>query len=64
MKRIKTYLLDTYNELRYKVTWPKWAELQSSAVVVMVASLIFAVLVFVMDLALKNLLSLLYGLFY
>jgi len=47
-----------------KVTWPKWSELQSSAIVVMVASLIFALVIFVMDFAFKGLLEWVYGLFY
>ena len=34
-----------------KVSWPTWSKLQSSAIVVMVASVIFAVVVFVMDFA-------------
>ncbi len=64
MNKIKAYFIDTYNELVHKVTWPKWSELQSSAVVVMVASLIFAVIVFAMDFTFKELLTLVYGLFY
>ena len=64
MKKIKEYFKDTYNELVYKVTWPKWSELQNSAVVVMVASLIFAVVVFVMDFTFKELLEFIYGIFY
>lgn len=31
------------------VSWPTWKELQSSALIVVVASVIFAILVFVMD---------------
>jgi preprotein translocase subunit SecE len=64
MSKIKTYFAETYNELVHKVTWPKWSELQSSAIVVMVASLIFAVVIFLMDFAFKKILELIYGLFY
>lgn len=64
MSKIKTYFLETYNELVHKVTWPKWSELQSSAVVVMVASLIFAVVVFLMDFTFKEVLKIVYGMFY
>ena len=46
---VKAYLEDTYNELRYKVSWPTWSELQSSAIVVLVASVIIALIIFVMD---------------
>ena len=64
MNKIKAYFIDTYNELVYKVSWPKRTELQTSALVVMVASLIFAIVVFVMDFSFKNLMQLIYGLFY
>ncbi|MDD2385262.1 MAG: preprotein translocase subunit SecE [Bacteroidales bacterium] len=64
MSKIKTYFLETYNELVHKVTWPKWSELQNSAVVVMVASLIFAVIVFLMDFTFKEVLKIVYGMFY
>jgi len=64
MSKIKAYFTDTYSELVHKVTWPKWSELQSSAVVVMVASLIFAVVVFLMDFTFKEVLELIYGIFY
>ena len=60
MKKIKAYFANVYEELVKKVTWPKWSELQSSAIVVMVASLIFALVILVMDLAFKGL----FGLFY
>jgi preprotein translocase subunit SecE len=43
-----------------QVTWPKFTELQSSSVLVLVASLIFALLVGVVDLAFKSGLDLFY----
>jgi preprotein translocase subunit SecE len=49
MAGIVAYLEDTYNELVNKVSWPAWKDLQSSAVVVLVASLCFAFVVFLMD---------------
>lgn len=49
MSRIGTYFSETKNELVNKVSWPTWAELQSSAVVVMVSSVIIALVVFGMD---------------
>jgi preprotein translocase subunit SecE len=62
MKRIIEYLRESYNELVHKVTWPTWRELQNSALVVMVASLIFALIVFVMDLSFQKILEGLYKL--
>jgi len=43
------YIEDSYNELVHKVTWPTWEQLQSSSIVVLVASVIFALLIFGMD---------------
>lgn len=49
MSKLKTYLNETTDELVNKVSWPTWSELQSSAIVVMIASVIIALMVFVMD---------------
>ncbi len=46
---IKTYLTETYDEMVNQVTWPTWKELQSSALLVLVASAIIALLIFLMD---------------
>ena len=51
------YFKESYNELVNKVTWPTFSQLQSSTIVVMVASVIFAVVVLVMDLAFENLMG-------
>jgi preprotein translocase subunit SecE len=45
------------------VSWPTWPELQSSAVVVLVAMLIFALLIFGVDTLFQALLNLVYQLF-
>jgi preprotein translocase subunit SecE len=62
--KLKIYLQEAYEELVYKVTWPTWKELQSSALVVMVASFIISLVIFVMDLGFRNIMSFIYGLFY
>jgi preprotein translocase subunit SecE len=49
MSQFIQYLKDSYQELLTKVTWPSWKELQGSSVLVFVASLLIAGLVFVMD---------------
>jgi len=54
------YIKASYNELVNKVTWPTFAQLQSSTVVVMVASLIFAIVVLAMDLSFENLMAAIY----
>ena len=40
-----------------KVSWPSWSELQGSAVVVMVASLLIALLIFAMDMVFNKLME-------
>jgi preprotein translocase subunit SecE len=62
--KLKLYFQEAYDELIHKVTWPSWKELQSSALVVMVASLIISLLIFAMDLSFRNMMELIYGLFY
>jgi preprotein translocase subunit SecE len=62
--KLKIYFEEAYNELVHKVSWPTWKELQSSALIVMVASLIIALIVFVMDFSFENLMSFVYKLFY
>jgi len=47
--RVVKYVRESYDELVHKVSWPTWAELQSSAIVVSIASLVIALIVFVMD---------------
>jgi len=54
MNRIKAYFEEVGDELLRKVTWPTWAELQESAIIVMIATVIFAVVVFAMDLVFQK----------
>ena len=51
------YIKDSYKELVEKVSWPSFAQLQSSTIVVMVASLIFAMIVLVMDVSFETILQ-------
>jgi len=62
--KLKGYVQESYNELIHKVSWPTWSELQRSAVIVMVASLIIALIVFVMDFSFENLMDFIYSMFY
>src|SRR5665647_1059466 len=61
---IKGYFQESYTELFHKVTWPTWSELQNSAVLVMVTSLIFAVLVAGMDFVFHRAMAFIYSLLY
>ena len=51
------YVKESYNELVNKVTWPTFPQLQSSTIVVMVASVIFAIVVLAMDLTFENVMA-------
>lgn len=62
MSKFINYLKESYVELTKKVTWPTWSKLQSSAILVMVASVILAVVIFAMDLAFQKLMELVYSL--
>ena len=52
---------DSHNELVYKVSWPTKSQLANSSVVVMVASIIIAIVIFAMDEVVDNLMHLIYG---
>ena len=62
--KLKLYFEEAYNELVHKVSWPTWKESQNSAFIVMVASFIIALIVFVMDFSFENIMSFVYRLFY
>ena len=62
MKKFINYLKECYTELTKKVTWPTWDKLQNSAMLVLVATLILAVVVFLMDFAFQHLMEFIYSL--
>ncbi|NQW75821.1 MAG: preprotein translocase subunit SecE [Cytophagales bacterium] len=63
MSSITSLIKESWVEVTENVTWPKFTELQSSSILVLVASLIFALLVGVVDLAFKTGLDLFYSSF-
>jgi preprotein translocase subunit SecE len=46
-----------------KVTWPSWTQLQQSTVIVLVATLVITVIVYVMDILSSTILKFIYSLF-
>lgn len=64
MKKIQVYFQEVHNELINKTSWPTWAELQNSAIVVMVASLIIAAVVYAMDVSFDTMLKWFYNKLY
>jgi len=61
--KVAAYFRESYDELMHKVSWPSWSELQGSAIVVSIASLIIASVVFLMDETFRNILMQFYKLF-
>jgi preprotein translocase subunit SecE len=61
--KVVAYLKESYDELMHKVSWPSWSELQGSAIVVSIASLIIALVVFLIDEVFQNVLMQFYKLF-
>jgi len=61
---LKGYFQESFTELFHKVTWPTWSELQNSAVLVMVATLIIALIVAAMDFSFSRIMEFVYSLLY
>lgn len=61
---MKTYVKESYNELVHKVTWPTFSSLQSSAILVMVASAIISLVILAMDLSFENIMKAIYDILY
>jgi preprotein translocase subunit SecE len=60
VKTFINYCKACYEELAHKTTWPTRKELTQSAVLVLTASLIIAVVVWVMDVLFKAVMSSIY----
>jgi preprotein translocase subunit SecE len=54
MEKVKTYIVESWDEIKNKVTWSKYNELQSSAILVLVASAIFALVIGAIDWVFKT----------
>ena len=62
-KSIVSYCKASYEELVHKTTWPTRKELMASAVMVLCASIIIALIVFALDSIFEQLMKLVYSLF-
>jgi len=49
MNRINIFFAETWNELVHKVSWPTLEDLQGSLIVVTIAMIILAIIVWVMN---------------
>ena len=63
MKTVINFIKESIDEMATRVSWPKWGELQSSAFLVVIATGIFALLVWAMDYLFKNGISSIYKYF-
>jgi preprotein translocase subunit SecE len=64
MEKLRALTREYLDELLYKVQWPSLEDLQSSTVTVLIASIIIALAIFLMDFVFNNAMGGLYSLFY
>ena len=62
MRKFINYLKESFTELTQKVTWPTWEKLQSSALLVLVTTVILAAVVWVIDYAFQFMMEFIYAL--
>ncbi|WP_192823252.1 preprotein translocase subunit SecE [Rufibacter sp. LB8] len=49
MEKLTKFFNNTVEEMRFKVSWPTYTELQKSSILVLVGSMVFALVVGAMD---------------
>ncbi|MBN2660023.1 MAG: preprotein translocase subunit SecE [Tannerellaceae bacterium] len=59
-QNVASYWKESYNELVHKVSWPSMSELSNSAIIVLLASLMIALVVFLIDLGFENIMTFIY----
>ncbi len=60
MNKVFGFIKGSVDEMTNSVTWPKYSELQSSTILVIIASIIFAMLIGSIDLLFKNVMDNIY----
>lgn len=63
MQKIKLFIIESAQEVLYKITWPVYKDLQNSSILVLVASFIFAIIIGLIDMAFRNFLGWFYNTF-
>jgi len=63
IEKVRESVRLSWEEMVHKVSWPSWPELQSSAVLTLVASIIISLIVFLMDSAFENIFKIVYQFF-
>ncbi len=59
---ILTNIREAYEELRFKTSWPTQTQLIKSAIIVLIASVIISVIIFIMDVLVNGLMHFIYQL--
>ncbi len=49
MDTFRNYVRESFEELRYKMTWPTWKNLQQTTGIVLIGAGVLAFLIFLMD---------------
>ena len=60
VEKLKVYLRDVYGELKEKTTWPTFKQLQKDSLIVLGASIAFALVIKVMDMVFMNIMDIIY----
>ncbi len=60
--KLLTDIEESYTELRYKTSWPTKGQLVKSAIIVLIASVIIAAIVFAMDQVVDTIMHFIYSL--
>jgi preprotein translocase subunit SecE len=61
MEKLRSYINESLEELKTKMTWPTWLNLQQTTGVVLLASAMLALIIFGMDSVANFALKLIYG---
>ncbi|TAG53130.1 MAG: preprotein translocase subunit SecE [Cytophagales bacterium] len=53
-EKVKSFINESFEEVKDKVTWPTMKELQSNTVLVLVSALVFAIMIGLVDFVFEN----------
>ena len=61
MDRLRSYINESMDELRTKMTWPTWINLYQTTGIVLFACAVLALIIFTMDITANTVLKFVYG---
>lgn len=56
MESIKLYIKESYNELMHNVTWPSYTSLQQNTIAVIIGTIIFTLIIYILGAIAKGIL--------